>query len=69
MNVFVFILRYTVYRMYHVWLLPRELKLHPVVVRHGVEHGVLHKNTDRSTNEGGEQVNVDVVACAVETSL
>lgn len=36
-------------------------------IRYGVEHSVLHKDADRSTDEGGEEVNVDVIACAVET--
>lgn len=46
-------------------LLWSELSI--TVVRYGVEHGVLHKNADCSTYEGGEQVDVDVIACAVET--
>lgn len=37
------------------------------VIRHVVENSVLHKDADRSTYEGGEEVNVDVVTGAVET--
>lgn len=48
-------------------LLCSELRLSIAVFRYGVEDSVLHKNADCSTYEGGEEVNVDVVACAVET--
>lgn len=44
-----------------------ELRLSLSVFRYGVEHSVLHENADCSTYEGGEEVNVDVIACAVET--
>lgn len=43
-----------------------ELRLSLVVIRYGVEHCVLHENADCPTYEGGEEVNVDVIACAVE---
>lgn len=55
--------------VYHVGLLCSELRLGclTAVLRYGVEHSVLHKNADCSTYEGGEEVDVDVVTCAVET--
>lgn len=53
--------------LYHVR--PFRWKLGSAVVSDGVEHAVLHKNANSSTNEGGEEVNVDVIACAVETSV
>lgn len=39
------------------------------IVRHDVEDGVLYKNADRSTYEGDEEVNVDVITSAVESSI
>lgn len=46
----------------------RELSVFSVaVIRYGVEHCVLHENANCSKDEGGEEVNVDVIACAVET--
>lgn len=45
----------------------RELRLRATVIRYGVEHCVLHENAACSTYEGGEEVNVDVITCAVET--
>lgn len=48
-------------------LLCSEARLSPAVIRYGVEHSVLHEDAHCSTYEGGEQVNVDVIACAVET--
>lgn len=48
-------------------LLCCELLLIFILVRYRVEHGVFHKNAHGSTYEGGEEVDVDVVACAVET--
>lgn len=47
-------------------LLCSEFRLSLTVIRYGVEHCVLHENADRSTYEGGEEVNVDVIARAVE---
>lgn len=44
-----------------------ELRLSLTVIRYGVEHSILHENADCSAYEGGEEVNVDVIACAVET--
>lgn len=38
------------------------------VIWHGVEHGILHENADGATYEGGEEVNVNVITCAVEMS-
>ena len=37
------------------------------VVRHGIEDSILHKDTDGPKHKGGEEVNVDVVPCTVET--
>jgi len=53
--------------VYHMGLLCSELRLSLTVIRYGVEHSVLHENADRPAYEGGEEVNVDVIACAVET--
>lgn len=53
--------------VYHRGLLCSELRLRLSVFRYGVEHSVLHENADCSTYEGGEEVNVDVIAGAVET--
>ena len=50
---------------YHRGLLCSEFRLS--VFRYGVQHSVLHENADSSTDEGGEEVNVDVIASAVET--
>lgn len=47
-------------------LLCSEFRLSLTVIRYGVEHCVLHENADCPTYEGGEEVNVDVIACAVE---
>lgn len=44
-----------------------ELRLGVAVIRYGVEHCILHEDADCSTYEGGEEVNVDVIACAVQT--
>lgn len=44
-----------------------ELRLSVAVIRYGVEHCVLHEDADCSTYEGGEEVNVDVIARAVQT--
>lgn len=44
-----------------------ELSLSITVIRYGVEHSVLHENADCSTYEGCEEMNVDVITCAVET--
>lgn len=52
-------------KVYHVRLLCWVLRL--TAIRDGVKHSVLHKNADCSTYEGGEEVDVYVVACAVET--
>lgn len=53
---------------YHMGLQCCELRrLINAVIRHVVENSVLHKDADRSTYEGGEKVNVDVVTGAVET--
>lgn len=51
---------------HHMRLLCCELRLSFTDIRHGVEHSVLHKNADCSAYEGGEEVDVDVIACAVE---
>lgn len=48
-------------------LLSCELRLSFTVIRYGVEHSVLHKDADGSTDERGEEMNVDVIASAVET--
>lgn len=47
-------------------LLCGETSLVVPVFRHGVEHGVLHKDADCSADEGGEEVNVDVITRAVK---
>lgn len=44
-----------------------ELSLSITVIRYGVEHSVLHENADCSTYEGGEEMYVYVITCAVET--
>ena len=54
--------------VYHVWPLPHSILLRLGLVRHGVEHGVLHEDADRPTHEGREEVDVDVVPRAVEAS-
>lgn len=54
--------------VYHWRLLVCEARS-ATVVRHGIEDGVLHKDADRSAYEGGKEVNVDVITCAVEPSF
>lgn len=51
---------------YHMRLLCSESRLSLTVIRYRVEHCVLHEDADSSTYEGGEEVNVDVIACAVQ---
>lgn len=53
--------------IYHMRPLCCECRVSFTAVRYGVEHGIFHKNAHCSTDEGGEQVNVDVIACTVET--
>lgn len=52
--------------VYHVGPFCCERRVSFVAVGHGVEHSVLHKDAHSSTDEGGEEVNVNVITCTVE---
>lgn len=44
-----------------------ERRVSFIAVRYGVEHSIFHKNAHCSKDEGGKKVNMDVIACTVET--